>query len=55
MCGLWLPSEGVVSPFTLRQVDIGRQKHHTTSDLQIMCSSDTVETEFHFVMLCPVL
>ena len=28
--GSWLPSEGVVSPFMLRQADTGHQKHHTT-------------------------
>ena len=50
--GSWLPSEGVVSHFTLRQANIGHQKLHTACRL---CLSDTVETEFHFVMLCPAL
>ena len=50
------PPRGVVSHFTLRQADRYRAPktpyHLWTCRL---CSSDTVETEFHFVMLCPAL
>ena len=49
--GSWLPSEGVVCHFMLRQADIW---HQNTIPCRL-CLSDTVETEFRFVMLCPAL
>ena len=51
--GSWLPSEGVVSHFTLRLGDRGHQKHHTTSR-RANCVHQTLLKLHEFILLCCV-